>query len=131
MRTPLRCCAAALALPAAACLAQAVPEIELASCVRGSPPMRVPANAARAPLDGADRGRFHDAAQARYPLYQRGGFAPSQVLLLQRGQRWVYVTVQQGFRSTPCFAAVFAAERFDFTAGWLQKYRPRAPEAED
>lgn len=131
MPKPMRCLAAAFALPAAACAAQATPEIEFASCVTGSPPMRVPADAARAPLDGADRARFHDAAQARYPLYQRGGFAPSQVLLLQRGQRWVYVTVQQGWRRQPCFAAVFAAERFDFTSGWLQKYRPRAPEAED
>jgi hypothetical protein len=131
MQTRPRWFMVVLGLAAGSCLAQAGPEVELASCVRDSAPLRVPAGSARAPLDAADGTHFHEAAQARYPLYQRGGFAPAQVLLLQRGNRWVYVTVTQGWRDRPCFTAVFAAERFDFTAGWLQKYRPRAPESED
>lgn len=116
-----------LALAATLGHAQPDAEIEFASCVRGSAPLRVPAATARATLDDADRVRFHDAAQARYPLYQRGGFAPAQVLMLQRDGRWIYVTVAKGWQARPCFTAVFAAERFDFTPSWLDKYRPGPP----
>ena len=63
------------ALPLAA---QPAGELEMPSCVSGSPPLRVSASAERATLDRTDRGRFHEAAQARYPLYQRGGFVPAQ-----------------------------------------------------
>jgi hypothetical protein len=111
--------------------AQPLAELELPSCVAGSPPLRVPADAERAVLDGADRGRFQDAAQARYPLYQRGGLVPTQVLILRRGRHWQYVTLQRGGANGLCFTAVFAAERFDFTTGWLAKYRPRAAELAD
>ena len=106
-------------------------EMELRSCVSGSPALRVPASAERATLDAADRQRFDAAAQARYPLYQRGGFAPYQVLMLRRGGQWLYVTLWRDGRSSPCFSAVFAADRFDFTPGWLAKYRPRAHEPTD
>jgi len=116
-------------------LAQPAPapatEQELPSCVIGSPPMRVPASAERAVLDAADQRRFHDAAAAKYPLYQRSGLVPAHVLMLRRGGRWLYVTLWPRASSGPCFAAVFAAERFDFTAEWLRKYEPRAAEALD
>lgn len=95
------------------------------SCVDGSPAMRVPVSTPRATLDAADRQRFEAAAQARYPLYQRGGVAPWQVLLLRRGGQWQYVTLWNDGRDGPCFAAVFAAERFDFTDAWIAKYRPQ------
>jgi hypothetical protein len=111
---------------AAAALAQPAAEMELQSCVSGSPPMRVSSASERAALDGPDRRRFHEAAQARYPLYQRGGFAPSEVLMLHNGRRWQYVTLSHGLRAQPCFTAVFAAERFDFTNDWIAKYKPRA-----
>jgi hypothetical protein len=107
-----------------------VPEIELASCVSGSPPLRASAAAERAMLDATDGRRFQEAAQARYPLYRRGALVPTQVMMLRRGGRWQYVTLHR----TPsglCFSAVFAAERFDFTPGWLAKYRPRAADLED
>ena len=125
-------CAALLAGLAwtAVASAQPVPELELRSCVEGSPPMRVDANAERAMLDAADRRRFQDAAQARFPLYQRGGLVPTQVMMLRRGRHWQYVTLQSG-PSGLCFAAVFAADRFDATPGWLAKYKPRAAELED
>jgi hypothetical protein len=109
-----------------AVLAQPAAEMELPSCVSGSPPLRVAAAADRAALDGADRKRFHEAAQARYPLYQRGGFVPAEVLMLRAGRQWQYVTLSNGLRSRPCFTAVFAAERFDFTNDWIAKYKPRA-----
>ncbi len=131
MHTQARCWMVPLALVATLAQAQPDAEIELPSCVRGSPPLRVPAATARAALDAADRNRFHDAAQARYPLYQRGGFVPAQVLMLQRGSGWVYVTVAQGWQARPCFTAVFAAERFAFTPGWLEKYRPGRPDPVD
>jgi hypothetical protein len=52
--------------------------------------------------------------------------APWQVLLLRRGSQWQYVTLWNDGRSGPCFAAVFAADRFDFTAEWIAKYQPQA-----
>lgn len=122
-----------VAAATAATAASAAPaaEMELRSCVSGSPAMRVPASAERATLDAADRRRFDAAAQARYPLYQRGGFRPWQVLLLRRGGQWQYVTLWHDGRSAPCFSAVFAAERFDFTPDWLAKYQPRPHEPTD
>jgi hypothetical protein len=120
--------ALAAATPAAA---QQALEMELRSCVSGSPALRVNASAERATLDAVDRQRFEAAAQARYPLYQRGGVRPWQVLLLRRGGKWQYVTLWQDGRAAPCFAAVFAAERFDFTPEWLAKYQPRPQEPTD
>jgi hypothetical protein len=116
--------AAHLSLPAPAAAQPA--EINVPSCVSGSPGMTLPVTTEQAMLDPKDRARFQQAAEARYPLYQRGGMVPAEVLLLRRGGRWVYVSLwRQGHRGT-CFAALFAAERFDFTPGWLQKYRPSA-----
>lgn len=126
-------CAAMFAGLAWATLAGAQPlvEHELPSCVTGTPPLRVAVAAERAALDAADRRRLHEAAQARYPLYQRAGLAPAQVLLLRRGGGWQYVTLWHGGPQGLCFSAVFAAERFDFTPGWVAKYRPRAAEPAD
>lgn len=111
--------------------AQTVGEMSIRSCVEGSPALRVPVSTPRASLDPADRQRFEAAAQARYPLYQRGGVTPWQVLLLRRGSQWQYVTLWNGGRAGPCFAAVFAADRFDFTAEWIAKYQPQAQGAAD
>ncbi len=129
---PNRTCGVMLAglIGAVSAAEQPVAEMALRSCVAGSPALRVPVNTERATLDAADRQRFEAAAQARYPLYQRGGFRPYQVLLLRRGGRWQYVTLWHDGQDGPCFAAVFAAERFDFTDGWVAKYRPR-PQASD
>lgn len=107
------------------------PEMALRSCVPGSPPLVVPARSARAALDDADRAHFHGAAATRYPLYQRGGFVPPAVLLLQRNNQWQYVTLWHDGGAAPCFTAVFAAERFDFTERWLAKYRPREADLAD
>lgn len=127
-----RCAAMLAALGwAAAAAAQPLVELELPSCVIGSPPLRVALAAERAALDAADRRRLHEAAQARYPLYQRAGLAPAQVLLLRRGGGWQYVTLWRGGPSGLCFSAVFAAERFDFTPGWIAKYQPRAADPGD
>lgn len=115
----------------AGAFAQPVAELSLRSCVSGSPALRVPVTAERATLDAADRQRFDAAAQARYPLYQRGGFRPYQVQLLRRGGQWLYVTLWQDGQPGPCFAAVFAADRFDFTPEWLAKYRPRPQDPTD
>jgi hypothetical protein len=112
-------------------LAQPAAELELPSCVAGSPPLRVSSAAEQTRLDAADRQRLHEAAQARYALYQRGGMVPSQVMMLRRGRHWQYVTLWQGGASRPCFTAVFAADRFDFTAQWIAKYKPRAAQADD
>jgi hypothetical protein len=112
-------------------LAQPVAEMELPSCVSGSPPLSLSAAAERAALDGADRTRFHEAAQARYPLYQRGGLVPTEILMLRRGSHWQYVAISRGLQSGPCFTAVFAADRFDFTPGWLDKYKPHPAEFAD
>ena len=111
--------------------AQPAAEMSLRSCVAGSPALKLPVSAERATLDAADRQRFDAAAQARYPLYQRGGFRPYQVLLLRRGGQWQYVTLWQDGPAGLCFSAVFAADRFDFTAAWIGKYKPRAAELED
>jgi hypothetical protein len=105
--------------------------MELPSCVRGSPPMRVSSTIERAVLDGADSKRFHEAAQARYPLYQRGSVVPAQVLMIRRGGHWQYATLSTQRRGRLCLSAVFAADRFDFTSGWLAKYEPRAGESDD
>jgi hypothetical protein len=123
--------ALAMAGPAAHAQGRAGPELEIASCVNGSPPLRAAGNAERALLDGGDRARFQGAALVRYPLYERGGLVPQQVVLLRREGRWVYVTLQERRHGGPCFAAVFAAERFDFTEGWLRKYRPQAGPSDD
>jgi hypothetical protein len=105
--------------------------LQLPSCVAGSPPLRVSSSAAQARLDAADRHRFHQAAQARYALYQRGGEVPSQVLLLHQGRHWQYVTLGQRAASELCFTAVFAADRFDFTTDWIARYKPRAAQPDD
>ncbi|MEY8877321.1 MAG: hypothetical protein AB9M60_12480 [Leptothrix sp. (in: b-proteobacteria)] len=104
------------------------PGLELASCVSGSPPLRVPAASERALLDAADRLRFQSAAQGRHPLYERGGQPSHQVLILRREDQWQYVTLQHHGAEAPCFTAVFAADRFDFTPAWLAKYQPRPAE---
>jgi len=106
-------------------------ELEMPSCVSGSPPVRMVASAERAVLDGADRQRFHAAAQARYPLYQRGGFVPAQVLMVKRGGHWQYVTLWPHGPKGLCVSAVFAADRFDFTPAWLAKYEPHAGDGDD
>lgn len=107
-------------------------EMSLRSCVDGSPPIKVAVTAEQARLDAGDRQRFQSAAEARYPLYQRGGLQPAQVLMLRRGNQWQYVTLGQDGRSGgPCVTAVFAAERFAFTPAWLAKYQPRAGERDD
>ena len=116
---------------ASVALAQPAAEMELSSCVAGSPPLRVSSAAGQTRLDAADRQRFHEAAQARYALYQRGGMVPPQVLMLRRGRHWQYVTLWQGGASGLCFTAVFAADRFDFTADWIAKYKPRAAQPDD
>jgi hypothetical protein len=116
---------------ASAALAQPVAELELPSCVAGSPPLRVSSAVEQTRLDAADRQRFHEAAQARYPLYQRGGMVPSQVLMLRHGRRWQYVTLRQAGASGLCFTAVFAADRYDFTADWIAKYKPRAVQPDE
>ena len=119
----LFCTSAALALPAV--------ELQLPSCVAGSPALRLPAAAPQARLDTADGIRFHEAAQARYALYQSSGRAPAQVLLLRRGPHWQYVTLWPRGAAGVCFSAVFAADGLDFTPGWIAKYRPRAVEVDD
>lgn len=111
---------------------QRAAEMEMPSCVSGSPPLRVPSTIERAVLDAADSTRFHEAALARYPLYQRGGLVPAQVLMIRRGGHWQYVTLSPlGRRGALCLSAVFAADRFDFTPGWLAKYEPRAGDSDD
>ena len=81
-------------------------------------------------LDSADRQQFERAAQARYPLYQQGGLVATQVLLLRRGRHWQYATLAHDGQR-PCLAAMFAADRFSFTPGWIGKYQPRAAEPAD
>jgi hypothetical protein len=128
------CLLAAPALAASPSVATtgAAPEMSLRSCVHGSPPLKVAVTAEKAQLDGGDRQRFQTAAEARYPLYQRGGLQAAQVLMLRRGGQWQYVTLGQDGRSGgPCVTAVFAADRFAFTPAWLAKYQPRAGEADD
>jgi hypothetical protein len=121
----------ALLVPAMAAPAAAA-EIEWPSCVDGSPPFRASADAARALLDEGDRERFERAARARYPLYRHGRQAPAQVVMLQRGGHWQYLTLWPGGpRGRLCLAAAFAADRFDFTPAWLSKYRPRAGDPGD
>jgi len=51
--------------------------------------------------------------------------------MLRRGRHWQYVTLGQRGASGVCFTAVFAADRFDFTAEWIDKYRPRASQPDD
>lgn len=127
-------CAAMLAGLVGATAALAQPreavgdDTELSSCVSGSPPLRVARGTERAVLDATDRRRFQAAATARYPLYQRSAVMPAQVLMLRRGGQWQYVTLWAGGPSGLCFSAVFAAERFDFTADWIARYQPRAAE---
>ncbi len=126
-------CTAAIAVLACASVARAQPvaELELPSCVAGSPPLKVSSSAQQAWLRAADRQRFHAAAQARYALYQRGGLVPSQVLLMNRGRHWQYVTLGPRGAAGLCFTAVFAADRFDFTAEWIARYQPRAALPDD
>ena len=116
---------------ASVALAQPAAELELPSCVAGSPPLQVSSAAEQTRLDAGDRQRFHEAAGARYALYERGGMVPSQVLMLRRGRHWQYVTLWQGGAFGLCFTAVFAADRFDFTADWIAKYKPRAAQPYD
>lgn len=109
----------------------ATPAIELPSCVAGSPPLRLPASAARAPLDAADLAHFQQAAEARYPLYRRGGGAPAQVVLLQRQGHWQYAVLWPRGPGGMCLAAMFAGERFAFTRDWVARYRPHEGDPAD
>lgn len=121
----------AWAAPAAAQQNSVVGDLELASCVSGSPPLRVARTAERAVLGAADRQHFQRAAEARYPLYQRSGLVPAQVLMLRRGGQWQYVTLWAEGSAGLCFSAVFAGERFDFTQRWIARYRPQSGPADD
>lgn len=121
----------AWAAPAAAQPGAEPDDLQLPSCVSGSPPLRVSRGVERAVLDTADRQQFQRAAQARYPLYQRSGLVPAQVLLMRRGGQWQYVTLWAEGASGLCFSAVFAAERFDFTQRWIARYRPQSGAADD
>lgn len=107
------------------------PQLVLPSCVAGSPPLRMPSQTPRARLDAADQGRFLQAAEARYPLYRRGGGVASQVVLLQRDGHWQYAVLWPGGPTGQCLAATFAGDRFDFTSAWLAKYRPQAGATDD
>ncbi|WP_144290034.1 hypothetical protein [Ideonella sp. A 288] len=128
----LGCTAATAGLAwASIAIAQPAVELELPSCVAGSPPLRVSSSAEQAWLQAADRRHFHEAAQARYALYQRSGTEAPQVLMLRRGRHWQYVTLLRRAASGLCFTAVFAADRFDFTAEWIAKYKPRAIQPDD
>jgi hypothetical protein len=42
--------------------------------------MTLPVTTEQAMLDPQDRARFQQAAEARDPLYQRGGMVPAEVL---------------------------------------------------
>ncbi len=117
----------ALLLPALA----AASDIEWPSCVEGSPPLRVSARAPKALLNPADRARFEQAARSRYPLYDLGRRPVAQVVLVQRGRGWQYLSLWSGGPTGLCLAAAFAAERFDFTPAWLAKYQPQADESLD
>lgn len=120
-----------LVLACAASAQAATPTIELPSCVAGSPPLRLPATAARAALDAADSRHFQQAAEDAYPLYRRGGGAPAQVVLLQREGRWQYAVLWPGGPTRLCLAATFDGERFAFTRDWVARYRPREGGAAD
>jgi hypothetical protein len=84
-----------------------------------------------ATLDPQDRTTFQARAQQLYPLYQQGGTQPSDVLLLRRNGHWLYVTLAAPNRHQRCFTAVFAADRFEFTAPWLRRYQPQGRLADD
>jgi|APTNR8051073442_1049403.scaffolds.fasta_scaffold20381_1 hypothetical protein len=120
----------ALWVPGQAAAEPARPPAELRSCVAGSPGLAMAVTAERAMLDPADTKRLQLAAQQRYALYRRGGTAPAHALLLRRDRHWLYVMLEQD-ATGPCFSAVFAAERFDFTRDWIARYRPQPADAPD
>ena len=101
-------------------------EMAMPSCVEGSPPLRAAVDSARAMLGADDGETFQAAAQARYPMYRRGGWMAESVMLIRRQGRWQYVTLSRTGTGKACFTAVFDAERFDFTMDWIARYRPRA-----
>lgn len=120
--------AACATAPSAATAAPArppAPQLTLPSCVKGSPGLTVPVRTPQAALQAADRQTLQRAAEDRYPLYQQGGLHPHEVLLLQRDGHWQYVALRPDGPQGRCFYAVFAADRFAFTASWLARYRPR------
>jgi hypothetical protein len=46
-------------------------------------------------------------------------------VLLRCGGQWQYVTLWNDGRAGPCFAAVFAVERFDLAPERAARYQPR------
>jgi hypothetical protein len=94
------------------------------SCAGGQP-IRFAAGDSRALLDETDRRLVHAAMLARYPMLQRDGFAPAQILLWRRApEEWLYVSLAASPQrpGEACFTATFAAAGFEFTPELERKY---------
>lgn len=112
----------------------------IASCIEGSPPLRLAAGDRHALLDSEDREAFEAAALTRFPVLDRDGFAAVQILLWGKGDgSWMYVALQPaaavadadaagayagatGREPPPCFTAVFVGGAFEFTPELVRKY---------
>jgi hypothetical protein len=101
-----------------------VDSVGIESCAGGLA-ITMAAGDSRALLDDVDRGGVVAAMLARYPVLGQNGFTPRQMLLWQKSPGdWLYVALgeQPGRPGVPCSIASFAAARFDFTPGMVQKY---------
>jgi hypothetical protein len=76
-------------------------------------------------LDEMDRGLVSAAMLERYPVLQRDGFAPSQIILWQKlGGELLYVTLitNPAKPNETCFTATLSADRFEITQLLRHKY---------
>ncbi len=99
------------------------PPAGIASCVGGGRPITFGPDESRVLLDGDDRELFSAAALQRYPMLERDGFEPLQIVLWHRGVDWLYISLAPSAPARePCFTATFTGSAFEFTPHLVRKY---------
>jgi hypothetical protein len=87
--------------------------------------LRFAAGDRRVLLDASDAASVGAALTRRYPVVERDGLAPQQIVLWQKNRgAWLYVALLENPKKATeyCFTATFVADRFELTGPLVLKY---------
>jgi hypothetical protein len=96
----------------------------ITSCV-DQQALRFAAGDRRVLLDASDAVSVGAALARRYPVVERDGLAPQQIVLWQKNRgAWLYVALLENPKKATeyCFTATFVADRFELTGPLVFKY---------